>query len=205
MDWYSTFGFVVLSVAMLGSPGPGIAALMLAGQSIGLRGSQPFFWGMQTGLAAAAAITAAGLLSLITTYPTIWSALTLASGLYLAWVGWKIGMSDLALERANGRLWSFGAGVGLGLLNPKVFLAYLTLFSSRAIISDAVAFDTLAKLTIVAVTALIVDWMWLFAGARLTWASPQARRALAVCLAALVIVMAIASMIEELQRIAMRS
>ena len=46
--------FLLSAVALLGSPGPGIAALVAVGRADGLQGGLRFYGGMQIGLAAAA-------------------------------------------------------------------------------------------------------------------------------------------------------
>ena len=55
--------FVLAAAALLGSPGPGIAALVAVGRSRGVIGGLRYFGAMQLGLAIAAGLTAAGLVA----------------------------------------------------------------------------------------------------------------------------------------------
>ena len=70
-DWF----FLASATALLGSPGPGIAALLAVGRVEGWGGLR-FYTGLQLGLAIAFGATAVGLLSLLETVPFAMGAMT---------------------------------------------------------------------------------------------------------------------------------
>jgi hypothetical protein len=74
--------FVVSAFALLGSPGPGIAALLGLGRLLGFVGTLRFFAGLQIGLAIAAAMSASGLLSILSALPGLAQLLTGAACVY---------------------------------------------------------------------------------------------------------------------------
>lgn len=74
MDVAETARFLVAAIALLGSPGPAIAALLAVGRAEGWAGGLRFFAGLQIGLASAAAISVVGLFVVISTFSggTLW-------------------------------------------------------------------------------------------------------------------------------------
>ena len=62
--------YLIAATALLGSPGPGIAALIAVGRQKGLRGGLGFFLALQLGLALAAGISAFCLSSLLSALPS---------------------------------------------------------------------------------------------------------------------------------------
>src|SRR5688500_16026355 len=132
--------FVVASAALLGSPGPGIAALIVAGRTLGSIGALPFFLTMQAGLALAALLSVTGLAAVIGAVPSLRFALTIASSGYLLWLAWSMATTSPsgsipAAER--GRSLSLAGGFTLGAANPKAYLAFASLFGSFVIIEPA--------------------------------------------------------------------
>ena len=90
MDWQQTLLFLVAATALLGSPGPAIAALLAVGRVAGWPGGMRFYFGLQIGLASAALLTALGLFSLVSAYPTMLRAMSLVATAYLLFLAWKI-------------------------------------------------------------------------------------------------------------------
>ncbi|GJG85963.1 hypothetical protein tb265_11440 [Gemmatimonadetes bacterium T265] len=74
--------FVTTAVVLLGSPGPGIAALVAVGRARGLGGLR-FYLGLQVGLAGAFGVSAAGLAAALATAPAAATALGVAGTAYL--------------------------------------------------------------------------------------------------------------------------
>src|SRR4051812_10754457 len=95
MNWTATGLFLLAAVALLGSPGPGIAALLAVTRREGLRAGLRYYAGLQLGLALAAAVSAAGLFSLLAAFPVLLRAASIAAVLYLITLAWKIGTAPL--------------------------------------------------------------------------------------------------------------
>src|SRR5262245_19696021 len=102
MDTAALGIFLTAAVGLLGSPGPAIAALIAVGRARGLVGGLPYFLGLQLGLATAAGITAAGLFSLLATFPSALRVMTIAATVYLIYLACKIASSPVG-ETARAR------------------------------------------------------------------------------------------------------
>lgn len=74
-------------------------ALAAVGKVHGGRKGLRFYGGLQLGLAAAAAVSAAGLVSLVTAIPALRIAMTVVAGAYLLYLAWKIATAPVG--RAN--------------------------------------------------------------------------------------------------------
>lgn len=163
--------FVLASAALLGSPGPGIAALIVAGRTLGSMGALPFFLTMQAGLALAAALSATGLAAVISAIPSVRFALTLASAAYLLWLAWSVATSPLsksACSDERGRGLTLAGGFTLGAANPKAYLAFTSLFGSFAIVAPAHGWrDSLLKAVLCITVAAVVDFAWVLFGVAL--------------------------------------
>jgi threonine/homoserine/homoserine lactone efflux protein len=186
--------FVVASAALLGSPGPGIASLIVAGRTRGSIGALPFFLMMQAGLALAALLSATGLAAVIAAVPSLHFALTLASASYLLWLAWSIATSAPSgsiRSAERGRGLSLAGGFTLGAANPKVYLAFASLFGSFAIIAPAHGWlDSIVKGVMCITVTAVVDFAWVLVGValqriQLTW---TAERAMNICMAGAILV-----------------
>lgn len=159
--------FTLAAVALLGSPGPAIAALLAVGRVRGFRASLPFFGALQVGLALAAGLSAAGLVSVFTAVPAIERVLMLVALAYLVWLAWKIGSAPLGEVQPGSTAGSLGQGFLLGIANPKAYLAFASLIASFAILPRGSLGDGLAKWAILVALMIAVDLVWLAAGAAL--------------------------------------
>jgi threonine/homoserine/homoserine lactone efflux protein len=172
MNSVATGLFLVSAFALLGTPGPGIAALLAVGKVHGIEGSLRFFAGLQVGLAIVAGACASGLLSVLSSLPLLTGVLTWAAIVYLGRLAWSIAMSPVGARAAQTApvATTFTSGFLLGISNPKAYLAFVTLFHSA---------DAASKWGLTIATILIVDVAWLYAGAclgRISVSPPVERR-----------------------------
>jgi threonine/homoserine/homoserine lactone efflux protein len=182
--------FVLSAVALLGSPGPGIASLVAIGKTEGLASGLRFFGGLQIGLALVAAATAAGLLSLLTAVPGLAQIMSIVSAVYLIWLAWKIASAPVGEAMATTRVVStFASGALLGLCNPKAYLAFASLFAMPAIIAGSRPSDSALKWALIVAVIIIVDLAWLAVGVRLRHLglSPASERAINISLGLLIL------------------
>lgn len=187
MNGFALGVFVVSATALLGSPGPGIAALLAIGRQQGVVRGLPYYAGLQVGLALAAALSAAGLMSVWQALPTLTTALGWAAVAYLLWLAWRIATAPVGIDGEARRTASSAvAGFVLGTANPKALLAFASLFASRSVVADART-DLLVKWLLCVAVMLVVDLAWLMAGAALRRAplGPRVERSLNVGLAAM--------------------
>jgi threonine/homoserine/homoserine lactone efflux protein len=160
--------FVLSAFALLGSPGPGIAALVVIGRLRGFVGGLRFLAGLQIGLALVAAFCASGILSIVYALPGMVRLLAVGACIYLGWLAWSIAASPVGnAAKSKGAVPTFAAGLLLGLSNPKAYLAFFTLFASQTIVSNSTRADAALKWALTVAVIITVDLAWLYAGARL--------------------------------------
>jgi threonine/homoserine/homoserine lactone efflux protein len=199
MDSVAAGLFLISAFALLGSPGPGIAALLAVGRLNGFVGSLRFFAGLQVGLAAAAAVCASGLVSILSASPGVTSVLTLAAIVYLVWLAWAIATSPVGSAGQSALVaTTFPAGFILGISNPKAYLAFVTLFASQRLVTGSRATDAVVKWVLTITVIIIVDVAWLYAGARLgrVSLSPRAERRTNLALGLSILVVSLYSLRE---------
>lgn len=160
--------FALAATALLGSPGPGIAALVAVGRSFKRRDALTFLGAMQAGLAIAAALSVLGLASLVHGVPTVrWTVMVLATA-YLIWLAWKIASAPITTgaigDVDSGSLTNKGAFF-LGVANPKAYLAFASLFGSFVVVRQASELtDAAGKWLISVLVMIVVDLAWLLLG-----------------------------------------
>ncbi len=194
MDTAALGIFLTAAVALLGSPGPAIAALVAVGRARGLVGGLPYFLGLQLGLATAAGITAAGLFSLLAAFPSALRVMTIAATVYLIYLAYKIASSPVGetAQASNGAHASPAAGFLLGVTNPKAYLAFASLLASYTLIKGSAQQDTFTKWFLLVAVMIVVDIVWLYVGAFLRglMLSPNSERVLNVTLGLTVLIAA---------------
>lgn len=202
MEMGPILGFLLAVVALLGSPGPAIAALVVVGRQCSAGHAMRYFLALQAGLALAAGLSAVGLVALLQAFPALRVIMLVASTAYLIALAWSI-----ASAPPSGGVGGDGRGAGawrpwgafiLGVTNPKAYLAFASLFGSFILLDPAQGLgDGGLKWLLVVVVMIVVDIAWLLAGRALgrIEMAPRAERAmniamglaiLAACVAALV-------------------
>ena len=159
--------FVLAATALLGSPGPGIAALLVAGRSLGLAQGLRLYVGLQAGLALAAGLSAAGLASLLAARPALGSLLTAAAVIYLVWLAWRVSSAPVGegtIGGESGARLTFAGGFLLGAANPKAYLAFVSLYGAFTVTSAGARTDAFAKWGLSVLVMVVVDLAWLALG-----------------------------------------
>lgn len=189
--------FLAEATALLGSPGPGIAALVSVGRRSGLRRGLRYFWALQFGLAVALAVSAGGLLAAVLSSPIAIAVLAGAGTAYLVFLAVQIAAApvDVSPGEAGAEPASIG-GFLLGVANPKAYLAFMSLMASTAIIPSSGAADLAVKAVLIAGVVIVVDLVWLWIGARTRsiGLGVRAERALNIAMGATIIGAAVLSL-----------
>lgn len=181
--------FMASATALLGSPGPGIAALLALGRVEGW-GCLRFYVGLQLGLALAFGATAVGLLTLLEAVPFAMRAMMIASAAYLIFLAYQIAGAPVgSLPRSAQTRSSLASGFVLGIANPKAYVAFASLLASQTLVEHDRHADALLKWVICVIVAIVVDIVWLYVGVRLRRAAlrPQTERVLNFSLAATIV------------------
>jgi threonine/homoserine/homoserine lactone efflux protein len=196
MNWTAIGLFVLAAVALLGSPGPGIAALLAVTRGSGLRAGLRYYAGLQVGLALAAAISAAGLFSLLAAFPLLLQAASLCALLYLVYLAYKIGTAPVQVAGPAMQVASPLAGFLLGTTNPKAYLAFASLMASGTLASAGATADAALKWALIVAVILVVDLAWVLVGAALHRATlpPRIERAMNLGFAAAILIAAVAAL-----------
>jgi threonine/homoserine/homoserine lactone efflux protein len=131
-------GFAGATVVLVGMPGPNNMYISLRSLTQGRRAGVVSALAIETGTLVYIVVTALGLATLVQTSPRLFTAITVAGALYLAYLGLNLLRAPAAEHSAGiqaaplGRV--FRDGVVVNLLNPKAalfFLAFLPQFTTR--------------------------------------------------------------------------
>jgi threonine/homoserine/homoserine lactone efflux protein len=165
MDTRAVGLFVAAATALLGSPGPGIAALLAVGKSQGWPGGLRYFAGLQIGLAAALVICGAGLVSLLTAYPAVTRVMVIAATIYLVYLAYAIATSPVGRDQTDRPAsCSPVAGALLGVTNPKAYLAMTSLLASPLQLTVGGSTNVALKMALCMAVIIVVDIVWLWVG-----------------------------------------
>lgn len=191
MDEVAIGLFLVTTLGLIGSPGPGIAALIAVGRTAGLVGGLRFYAGLQLGLATAFAATGAGILTILQGLPGALPVMSVVAGGYLVHLAWRIAtapVGDTPTETVRSGT-SGIAGAVLGVTNPKAYIAFAALMATRSLAPGDPAADLSLKWILCVAIAALVDIVWLAAGAGLNLVAlpPRAERTLNLSLGAMIV------------------
>jgi threonine/homoserine/homoserine lactone efflux protein len=168
MNWCAVGLFTAAATALLGSPGPGIAALLAVGRAQGWARGLRYYGGLQMGLGCVVAICGAGLLSLLARYPVMGRALVVGAAIYLVYLAYSIATSPVG-EQASARPGAYSAlaGLLLGITNPKAYLAISSLLASPLKLSADTGANVGLKAALCIAVIMFVDIVWLWIGVTL--------------------------------------
>lgn len=180
----ATFALVTMLISI--TPGPNMMFIMTQSLWRGARNSMIALAGLQAGNLMWFAMAGLGLGTVMRTAPLVFTALTLAGGLYLAWLGVQALLNAAsptdraprAASRSGGQALRSGFAVALG--NPKS-IVYVTALLPTFVNPGAAVAPQLALLALVALSIdVAVSLAYILAGKRLSTAitRPTVRRRL---------------------------
>ncbi|MFD0860189.1 LysE family translocator [Roseovarius aquimarinus] len=194
IDLVAAGAFTLAAIGLLGSPGPAIAALLAVGKTHGLGGGLRFYGGLQIGLATAAAISAAGFVSLIVAVPATRVVMIVVATAYLLYLAYKIATAPVRAEPSDAEAAAPKGGFALagavvGITNPKAYVAFASLMAPVTLVASTALGDGILKWLLVVLVMIVVDILWLLAGVALGRASlpPSIERGLNYILAAMIV------------------
>jgi threonine/homoserine/homoserine lactone efflux protein len=152
-------GFAGATVVLVGMPGPNNLYISLRSLTQGRRAGVVSALAIETGTVVYILVTALGLATLVKASPALFTAITVAGALYLAYLGLKL-IRTRASEQSGGVQAAplgrvFRDGVLVNLLNPKAalfFLAFLPQFTTR----DAGADQLRTEMLLLGVGAMLI-------------------------------------------------
>ena len=165
--WGPAGRLVLTSLAIMGSPGPATISLVAAGSAHGARRSLPYLAGIVAGTGVVLLAVATGLTGVLLAVPALRDVLLGLSAAYIVWLAWHIATAPpQSGTAASARPPSFAAGLGLAVANPKAWVAIAAVFSGVRL-AHGVSSDAAAKVVVLSGMIVLINVVWLFAGASL--------------------------------------
>jgi threonine/homoserine/homoserine lactone efflux protein len=168
---------VLISLAIMGSPGPATISLIAAGSVRGVRRSFPYLFGIIVGTTLVLVAVATGITAALLAVPAIGSVLIWVSVAYVLWLAYHIATAP-PLSKVTGasNAFSFMGGAILGIANPKAWVAIAAVLASVHL-ADVPTNDAAAKIVVVTVMIIVICATWLVAGRSIAPLLRDSRRA----------------------------
>jgi threonine/homoserine/homoserine lactone efflux protein len=155
---------MLISLAIMGSPGPATISLVAAGSVRGLKRSFPYLFGIIVGTTLVLVAVATGLTGVLLALPAIGTVVIWMSVLYILWLAYHIATAPpLSKPTGASNAFSLRGGTLLGIANPKGWVAIAAVFAS-AHLADSPAADAAAKVVVLTLMIIVICATWLLAG-----------------------------------------
>ncbi|HUV12490.1 MAG TPA: LysE family transporter [Acidobacteriota bacterium] len=165
IQWVALASFVAITTF---TPGPNNIASMSQSVSHGYRGSLRFLTGITAGFAVVMCLCAAIATLLLKTFPYIEPYLRIAGSLYIVWLAIHTFLSSLKTGSTSVRSLGFIEGFLLQLLNPKVIVYGLTLYSTFLVVVAGQLALIAISATVFASIGFVAVTTWALAGSALS-------------------------------------
>jgi cysteine/O-acetylserine efflux protein len=127
IDILATFTFAFITTF---TPGPNTISSHAMGLNYGYRRSLPYFFGIATGFFSIMLLSAALAAALAHLMPKAVSFLTIAGSLYIFYLAYHVFTSSYSFSPTSHKMLGYRNGLLLQLLNPKVIILGLTVYST---------------------------------------------------------------------------
>jgi threonine/homoserine/homoserine lactone efflux protein len=196
--WGSVGPLLLISLAIMGSPGPATISIVAVGSAYGVRRSLPYLVGIIVGTTVVLVAVATGITAALLAVPAIVPVLIGISAAYILWLAYHVATAPpLSEQTAASDAPSLAGGALLGVANPKAWVAIAAVFAS-AHLADAATTDAAAKIVVLTGVIIVICATWLVAGTSLTPLLRDPRRA-RIANAALAVVLIGATALAVLQ------
>jgi threonine/homoserine/homoserine lactone efflux protein len=177
IQWGSVGTLVLISLAIMGSPGPATISLVAAGSVRGVRHSLKYLIGIIGGTTLVLVAVATGITGALLAVPAVGSVLIWISAGYILWLAYHIATAP-PLSKPTGAPNGFSlmGGALLGIANPKAWVAIAAVFASVHL-ADSPTTDAAAKIAVLTVMIIVICATWLIAGTSITPVLRDPRRA----------------------------
>jgi threonine/homoserine/homoserine lactone efflux protein len=164
-DGGSVLALVLTSAAIMGTPGPATISLTAAGAAFGIRRSLGYLAGIIAGTAAVLGAVAMGVTAVLLGVPGMRPVLIGLSAAYILWLAYHLATAEpLSAQTRDADAPSLPGGALLGVANPKAWVAIAAVFASARLAHGAAA-DAVAKAAVLAGMIVLINTVWLVAGA----------------------------------------
>jgi threonine/homoserine/homoserine lactone efflux protein len=189
VHWASVGPLLLMSLAIMGSPGPATISLVAAGSVQGIRRSVPYLVGIVIGTTLVLLAVAGGITAALLAVPAIGPVLIWIAAAYIVYLAYRIATAPpLAEPHARSNAFSFAGGTLLGAANPKAWIAIAAVFASAHLAGAATA-DAALKVVVLSAMIVAICCTWLGAGTAIAplLTSPRRARAVNIALAGAVV------------------
>lgn len=147
------------------TPGPNNTMLLASGVNFGFRRSLRHLAGVQIGFWFLLVITALGLHSALTHFPSFYTVLRIAGGSYLLWMAWKLATAKATTSAATTQAQPMGfwAAAAFQWINPKAWVMTITCMSTY-LPADATTIDMATLMGMFVVVGVPCSVVWLAFG-----------------------------------------
>ncbi|MCK6264670.1 LysE family translocator [Vibrio sp. ZSDE26] len=155
--------FLLFSISISMVPGAGNMVLLSISKRFGMSATYPFIAGNVVGFTSILLAASAGLVGVMTLYPSVFAVLKWLGTAYLVYLAWSIATMKVD-ENVESHRTGFTSGVLIQIFNPKGYIVSLTIFSQ--FISQNVAYaPQVALLTVImALTGIVSMVFWAYLG-----------------------------------------
>ncbi|HEX6349482.1 MAG TPA: LysE family transporter [Candidatus Dormibacteraeota bacterium] len=177
VGWGSVGPLLLISLAVMGSPGPATMSLVAAGSVYGVRRSLPYLIGVIAGTTMVLVAVALGFTAALLAVPRIGPLLIWISAAYILWLAYQIATAPPLSEQTHAppALSPLG-GLLLGIANPKAWVAIAAVLASSRL-AEAATTDAAAKIALLTAMIIAICASWLLAGRSLAPLLREPRRA----------------------------
>jgi threonine/homoserine/homoserine lactone efflux protein len=162
--WGSVGPLLLMSLAIMGSPGPATISLVAAGSAYGVRRCLRYLAGIIAGTMLVLLAVATGITGALLAVPAAGSVLIGISAAYILWLAYRIATSPpLSEPIAAPGAFSFAGGTLVGVANPKAWVAIAAVFAS-AHLADTATANATAKIAVLTPMIVAICATWLVAG-----------------------------------------
>lgn len=165
IEWVALASFVVITTF---TPGPNNISSMSQGVSHGYRHSLRFLVGIAAGFAVVMCLCAAIATLILKAFPSIEPYLRIAGSLYIVWLAVHTFLTSLKVGYSSPRSLGFIEGFLLQLLNPKVIVYGLTLYSTFLVVVAGQVLLIALSATLFAAIGFVAVTTWALAGSALS-------------------------------------
>ena len=160
--------FIVLAIALMGSPGPATLSLAAVGAAYGFKASRRYMIGMIISTMIVITGVAVGIFATILTIPYAREVLSIIAVVYLVYLAVKIATAPpLGKPTDPTKNPKFMDGFFLSLANPKLYAAMTALFSGFQVIPTSHAQSSYLQIGLCYLLLWGLNPAWLLAGGTL--------------------------------------
>ncbi|SDR33015.1 Threonine/homoserine/homoserine lactone efflux protein [Rhizobiales bacterium GAS113] len=197
--WRPLAALILVSVVVMGSPGPSTISVTAVGAAFGVRRSLNYACGLIAGTIAVLLAVSLGVVALLLSIPQGARLLGAVSAAYILYLAFKIATAP-PLESRSGQMAApaFVSGFLLAIANPKAYLAIAAVFAGTTVIVEDHGLDAVVKTAVLSMMIVIIHMCWLLAGASLSRIlhDPVSSRLVNVSLAMLLVGMTLLAFIS---------